>query len=212
MNRNDFGIFLSAFAADDPLEELYRESIKQHVPVLRPDSRLFLVTLLSAVRPAAVLEIGSGIGYSAMTMALACPDASVTTIELDAERAALASAHFAEAGGRIRLLEGDAGQILPSLEGPYDLVFLDGPKGQYPVYFPEIHRLLKEGGVLLADNILLDGTLPESRFAVPRGDRTIHERMRGFLETLMRHPAYHSSLLQTGDGLLLAVKKVNDHA
>ena len=107
----------------------------------------------------------------------------------------------------ITLIEGDAMEVLKSLDGPYDLIFMDAAKGQYPHYLPEVLRLLAPGGVLMSDNVLQDGNLIESRFAVERRDRTIHSRMREYLYTLKHHENLETSILPLGDGVALSVKK-----
>ena len=98
-------------------------------------------------------------------------------------------------------------EVLKSLDGLYDLIFMDAAKGQYPHYLPEVLRLLAPGGVLMSDNVLQDGNLIESRFAVERRDRTIHSRMREYLYTLKHHKNLETSILPLGDGVALSVKK-----
>ena len=98
-------------------------------------------------------------------------------------------------------------EVLKSLDGPYDLIFMDAAKGQYPHYLPEVLRLLAPGGVLMSDNVLQDGNLIESRFAVERRDRTIHSRMREYMYTLKHHENLETSILPLGDGVALSVKK-----
>ena len=109
----------------------------------------------------------------------------------------------------ITLLEGDAAQILPRLTQNYDLIFMDAAKGQYLAFLPEILRLLPEGGLLVSDNVLQDGDIIESRFAVTRRNRTIHARMREYLYELKHHPLLETCILPVGDGISLSVKKEN---
>ncbi|MBQ4425718.1 MAG: O-methyltransferase [Lachnospiraceae bacterium] len=210
-----FSVFVDAMEPDQTalLREAEEEAERDHVPIIRRESAAYLETLLRIRKPEKILEIGSGIGYSALRMAAACPKAAITTIELDAERAARAEAYFARANetARIRLIRGDAGVILPQLSEKYDFIFLDGPKGQYEHFRSELDRLLKEGGVLLADNILQEGRLLESRYAVPRRERTIHGRMRRFVREMYRDSAYRCCLLPVGDGMLTAVKREKDN-
>ena len=110
----------------------------------------------------------------------------------------------------ITFLEGDAAEHLTRLEESFDFIFLDGPKAQYPLYWPHIKRLLAPGGLMAADNILQGGSLMESRFALPRRDRTIHERMRSFVIKVFEETGFSASLAALGDGLLLAYKEEND--
>ena len=105
------------------------------------------------------------------------------------------------------LLEGDAAEVLKDLQGSYDMVFMDAAKGQYLAFLPEVLRLLKTGGLLITDNVLQDGDLLESRYAVVRRDRTIHARMREYLYELMHSEVLDSTILNVGDGMALSVKK-----
>ena len=97
--------------------------------------------------------------------------------------------------------------MLPGLEGPFDLIFLDGPKGQYISYLPEFMRLLPEGGLLLADNVLQDGELVRSRYAIPKRQRTIHSRMREFIWQIKHMDELETSLITIGDGVTLSMRK-----
>lgn len=108
--------------------------------------------------------------------------------------------------GSITLIEGDAVEVLASLEGTYDLIFMDAAKGQYINFLPDILRLLPEGGLLLSDNVLQDGDVLQSRFAVTRRNRTIHARMRDYLYTLTHHEQLATTILPVGDGITMSVK------
>ena len=107
---------------------------------------------------------------------------------------------------QITLLEGDAMEIIRTLDGPYDFIFVDAAKAQYIHYFPELLRLLEPGGYLISDNVLQDGDLIESRFAVERRNRTIHARMREYLYELTHHQELTTSILPVGDGVAVSVK------
>ena len=106
------------------------------------------------------------------------------------------------------MLEGDAKEILPTLSGSYDLIFMDAAKGQYPFFLEEALRVLVPGGVLVTDNVLQDGDVIESRFAVERRNRTIHKRMREYLHTLTHDERLVTAILPTGDGVAVSVKKM----
>ena len=97
-------------------------------------------------------------------------------------------------------------EVLKELEGPYDFIFMDAAKGQYIHFLPEVFRLLAPGGILLSDNVLQDGDIIESRFAVERRNRTIHARMREYLYTLTHMPEFQTSVVPIGDGVALSVK------
>jgi len=104
-------------------------------------------------------------------------------------------------------LEGDAAEVLKTLEGPYDFIFMDAAKGQYIHYLPEIMRILVPGGVLISDNVMQDGDIIESKYAITRRDRTIHRRMREYLYTLTHHDELQTSILTLGDGVAVSVRK-----
>ena len=127
------------------------------------------------------------------------------------KRIPLAKENFKKAGkeDRITLLEGDAVEILKELEGTYDFIFMDAAKGQYIHFLPDIMRLLADGGMLVSDNVLQDGDIIESRFAVTRRNRTIHGRMRDYLYELKHHPELVTSILPVGDGVTVSVKQKN---
>ena len=152
-------------------------------------------------------------GYSALLMAEVMPaGGQITTIEKYEKRIPQARKNFSEAGreAQIHLIEGDAGEIIPTLpEESYEFIFMDAAKGQYPGYLPEVLRLLKPGGLLVSDNVLQDGDIIESRFAVERRNRTIHARMREYLYMLTHCEALTTSVLTTGDGVTVSVKNQN---
>ena len=132
----------------------------------------------------------------------------ITTIEKYEKRIPIARENFRRAGkeASITLLEGDAADFLKELEGPYDFIFMDAAKGQYIHFLPDILRLLPAGGILLSDNVLQDGDIIESRYAVTRRNRTIHTRMRDYLYELKHHPMLKTAILPLGDGVTVSVK------
>lgn len=192
------------------LEELEKYAIDTEVPIVRKEMQSFLKTLLTMNKPRQILEVGTAIGFSALLMSEYMPaDAHITTIEKYEKRIPIARDNFKKYGkeNRITLIEGDAAEILAELSGEYDLIFMDAAKGQYIHFLPDILRLLKPGGVLLSDNVLQDGDVIESRYAVTRRNRTIHGRMREYLYELKNHPQLQTSILPVGDGITLSVKK-----
>lgn len=192
------------------LEQIEQEASDTYVPVIRKETQSFLKVLLMIKRPSRILEIGTAIGFSAILMSEYMPkDGHVTTIEKYEKRIPIARENFRRAGKeeKITLLEGDALKIMQTLEGPYDFIFMDAAKGQYIHYLPEAVRLLSDNGVLLSDNVLQDGDVIESRFAVERRNRTIHSRMREYLYELKHHSRLKTSILPLGDGVALSVKR-----
>ncbi|MBD5545455.1 MAG: O-methyltransferase [Lachnospiraceae bacterium] len=191
------------------LDELEAYARKTDVPIIRKEMQSLLKTLLVMNKPKQILEVGTAIGFSALLMAEAAPKAHITTIEKYEKRIPLAKENFERFGkdGQITLLEGDAAQILKELTGTYDFVFMDAAKGQYIHFLPEVLRLLNPGGILLSDNILQDGDIIQSRFAVTKRNRTIHARMREYLYTLKHHQQLETAILPLGDGVAMSVKK-----
>ena len=192
------------------LNKLEKYSKETNVPIIRPSMQSFLKLLLAITQPKKILEVGTAIGFSALLMSEYGPeDCHITTIEKYEKRIPLARENFAKAGkeDKITLLEGDAVEILRQLEGPYDFIFMDAAKGQYINILPDIMRLLSDGGMLVSDNVLQDGDIIESRFAVTRRNRTIHGRMRDYLYELKHHPDLVTSILPVGDGVTVSVKQ-----
>ena len=160
-------------------------------------------------KPLRVLEIGTGTGYSAVLMAECLPAGGrITTIENYEVRIPVAKENIKQAGmeDTITLIEGDALEVLEALPEGYDFVFMDAAKAQYIHYLPHVMRILKTGGVLVSDNVLQDGDVIQSRFAVTRRNRTIHSRMREYLWELKHHPQLETSVLTVGDGMTISVK------
>ena len=191
------------------LQEIAGKARAERVPIIRPETAPLLTLMLDMTRPQRVLEIGTAVGYSALLM---CghlpPQGHITTIENYDKRIVQARANFRRAGleDRIELLEGDACQILPELEGPYDFVFMDAAKGQYIHYLPDTLRLLRTGGVLFAANVLQEGDVLQSRYAMKRRDRTIHARMRQFLWEIKHNEQLRTSVITLGDGVSISYK------
>ena len=192
------------------LDQIEQEALDSYVPIIRKEMQQFLKLLLAMKRPVRILEVGTAVGFSAILMAEYDPvPCEITTIENYEKRIPIAKENFIRAGKekQITLLEGDAAQILPTLTESYDFIFMDAAKGQYPAYLEQVMRFLVPGGILITDNVLQDGDIIESRFAVERRDRTIHSRMREYLYTLKHHPELETSILPLGDGVALSVRK-----
>lgn len=192
------------------LETIEQEALRDDVPIIRKEMQSFLRVLLEIKKPLEILEVGTAVGFSAILMSEAMPEKGhITTIEKYDKRIPIARDNFRRAGKeeQITLLEGDALEIMKELDGPYDLVFMDAAKGQYINYMPQAVRLLNEGGVLISDNVLQDGDIIESRFAVERRNRTIHSRMREYLYALKHDERLTTSIIPLGDGVALSVKK-----
>ena len=191
------------------LEELEREAHASYVPVIRREMQGLLKFLLAEKKPQRILEVGTAIGFSALFMCEYNPaDCTITTIEKYEKRIPIARENFKKAGReeQITLLEGDAMDVLATLMEPYDFIFMDAAKGQYIHFLPQILKLMEPGGLLVSDNVLQDGDIVESKFAVTRRNRTIHGRMRDYLYTLTHSEELTTVVLPIGDGVTLSVK------
>ena len=191
------------------LEAIRQEALETYVPIIRPETVNLLRLLITMNQPKSILEVGAAVGFSANLMAqTAGPDVKITTIENYEPRIPIAKANFKRCGhdSQITLLEGDAMKILPTLDGPFDFVFMDAAKGQYINFWPEIKRLTRDGGVIVTDNVLQDGDIIESRFAITRRNRTIHKRMRDYLYELTHDEGFSTTILPLGDGVSISVK------
>ena len=204
--------FIDSFDKGNPeyLNEIEKFAKETDVPIIRNSMQAFLRFWLTMQKPMKILEVGTAIGFSALLMSeYAAEGCQITTIEKYEPRIPIAKANFETAGKQdvITLLEGDATEILKELTDSYDLIFMDAAKGQYINFMPEILRLLKKGGILISDNVLQDGDVLESRFAVTRRNRTIHSRMREYLYELTHHEVLETCILPVGDGITVSVKR-----
>lgn len=211
--------FIHSFESDKPayLNELEKYSKETNVPIIRPQMQSLLRLLVTWGKPMRILEVGTAIGFSALLMSEYAPDGCrIVTIEKYEKRIPLAKENFEKAGKAdcITLLEGDAGRLLPSLkeDGSYNMVFVDAAKGQYIHYLPDLLRLLSPGGLLVSDNVLQEGELIESKYAVTRRNRTIHNRMRDYLYALTHCSELETTILPIADGVTLSAKRAGGAA
>ncbi len=191
------------------LDELEREAKAGDVPIIRKDTQALLKFLMAQAKPKNILEVGCAVGFSALLMAeYSDEDTRITTIEKYEKRIPIAKENFQkyDSHNKITLLEGDATEILKTLSQGYDFIFMDAAKAQYINFLPECLRILNKGGLLVSDNVLQDGDVIESRFAVTRRDRTIHARMREYLYELKHNDSLNTVILTVGDGMALSVK------
>ncbi len=187
-----------------------KEAIADEVPIIRKEMGNLLKVLLQLVQPERILEVGTAVGYSSILMSENMPhNCTITTIENYDKRIPVAKNNFKRAGKEdvITLIEGDALEVLKTLDGPYDFIFMDAAKGQYINYLPDIKRVLRKGGLLISDNILQEGEIVESRYAVTRRNRTIHARIREYVYELTHSEDFVTSIVPIGDGITLSVKQ-----
>jgi len=204
-------VFINSFATPNSefLEQLESFSIKTNVPIVRKEMQTLIKFLLAVAKPQNILEVGTAIGFSAVLMAEnTSSECRITTIENYEKRIPLAKENFERSGygDRITLLEGDATDVLKTLDGPYDFIFMDAAKGQYINFFPDVMRLLKPGAMLLSDNVMQDGDILKSRYALERRNRTIHTRMRDYLYELTHNDALTTVILPVGDGVTVSLR------
>lgn len=207
----NFESFADSFSAELPeyLEEVRGKAVLQNVPVIRRSAvglLSFFVRMTGAVN---ILEVGTGTGFSALTMWEASGrKAHIITIENYEPRIKEAKINLQKegAGEYITLLAEDATEVLRRLDTTFDMIFMDAAKGQYENWLPDVKRLLKKDGILITDNILQDGDMLKARSAVRRRDRTIHKRMQDYIFELTHDAELDTILLNTGDGMAVSRK------
>ena len=200
---------IMSYGKDEPgdLGEIYRDAVAREIPVIRPDMKELLRLLLLMKKPKRILEIGTAVGFSALFMASCLPEARITTLELDEARADEAEENIRRLGAenRVQVLRGDAAKLLTELQGLYDFVLIDAAKAQYGEYFSLALPLVSEEALIVSDNVLQDGSILESHFLVEKRDRTIHDRMREYLERLTNTPSLMTDILPVGDGVAVTI-------
>ncbi|MDO4618389.1 MAG: O-methyltransferase [Clostridia bacterium] len=191
------------------LKELEIEAERDEVPIILPEAARLLSVLLEMKKPKHILEIGCAIGYSALLMSEKLAEGgSILTLEIDEEMAKRARANIERAGKSdvITVRHCDAVETMPTLTGEYDVIFLDGPKAHYIYMLNDAIRLLKKGGLLIADNVLYKGMTADEEHVVRR-KITIVKRLRHFIAAQMKRGELEAMLLPLGDGMTVAVKK-----
>ncbi|MBQ8657980.1 MAG: O-methyltransferase [Clostridia bacterium] len=191
---------------DERIAELRTEALHRGIPVADDETLQYLLLTVTALQPKRILEIGTAVGLSGAAMLRACPKAKLTTIELEEERYEEAKQNFIELGvsERVTAHLGDAGEILSMMDGEFDFVFLDGPKAQYEKYLFDLKRLMKKGGVLFADDVLLYGWVSGEE-PTPQKRHSIVDKLRSYLQTVTTDKEFLTSVLDIGDGVALSV-------
>lgn len=191
--------------------EIERYAEKNHIPIMDRHTIESFLGLLKLQNPHYILEIGSAIGYSAIRMAQALPDAKITTIEREHERyhkavGFIAQSEFKE---RIRVIEADAleSEADVVLDTIYDALFIDAAKGQYKRFFKKYAPVVKSGGFIYCDNMFMRGLVVQDLSEINRRKRTMVRNLKAFTKWVMANPDYESTLLPIGDGVLIAKKK-----
>lgn len=192
---------------NDGVEEMLRLAALREIPVSDRETLTFLTTLLSALQPKNILEIGTAVGVSASAMLYVCENAHITTVEKNKKFYAEALQNFEKQGftERVSAISGDAGEVLPRLSGPFDFIFLDGAKVQYVKYIPQLKRLLRSGGTLLADDVLLYGYVSGER-ETPKKRKMLVEHIKEYLSAIISDSEFRTVVINAGNGLAMSVK------
>ena len=207
--------YIKALECDLPayLDELEQRALADEVPIIRKEAQSLLRFLLCLLKPEKILEVGCAVGFSSAFMSEYMPEnCTITTIEKVEMRIKEAKKNLAAIprAEQVTLLCGDANEVLKELADKgesYPFIFMDAAKGQYMNFLPHLMRLLPEGGILITDNVLQEGTIVESKYTIPRRERTIHMRMREYVYTLKHMEELETVVLPVGDGVTLSVKK-----
>ena len=196
---------------DNRLAQLRQDALSRGIPVADDETLQFLLVTLLANKPTKILEIGTAVGLSGVAMLQACPQARLTTIELEEERYQEAKKNFQAFGltERVTAHLGDAGEILAMMDGQFDFVFLDGPKAQYEKYLFDLKRLMINGAVLFADDVLLYGWVSGEE-PTPQKRRSIVEKIRSYLSVITADKEFCTSVINIGDGVALSVYQKKD--
>lgn len=192
------------------LGEIEQFANERGIPVIPHETAKFIDFFCATLEPKDILEIGTAIGFSASLMAQHMQtDGHLTTIDRYALMYDRAKENFARMGlsNRVTLIEGDAADVLPTLSGSYDLIFMDSAKAKYIDFYPECMRLLKMGGVLIIDDIFQGGTILEDEMDRPKRVRKIHRKLNELLDTVLKDERHRSCLVPLGDGILMVRKE-----
>lgn len=195
---------------DGQLGALEQFANENGIPVIPHETAKFIDLFCATIQPTQILEIGTAIGFSASLMAQHLQaDGHLTTIDRYEKMYERAKANFEKLGlsERITLIEGDANDVLPTLTGQYDLIFMDSAKAKYIEFYPECMRLLKVGGVLIIDDIFQGGTILDDVMERPKRVRKIHRKLNELLDTVLSDTRHRSCLVPLGDGLLMVRKE-----
>ncbi len=191
------------------LDKIKEKALEDHIPIIMDDTLSVIEKYLKNKKPKRILEIGTAVGYSAMCFSdFLDEDGIIDTIERDEERVKEAKINIEKVGvkEKINIYEGDAVEILPTLNEKYDAVFIDAAKGKYPFFLKEALRMIKEDGVIFADNILYKGYVMSDYNK--HKQRTAVRNLREYIKEVSENPNLETEILEVGDGL--AISKVKN--
>ena len=192
----------------EELEKIKRKALEDHIPIIMDDTLEVIEKELKQNPPKKILEIGAAVGYSAMCFSeFLVEGGRIDTIERDEERIAEAKENFKKVGvqDKIKLYEGDAVEILPTLDDKYDMVFIDAAKGKYPFFLKESLRMINEKGIIFADNILYKGYVMSDYNK--HKQRTAVRNLREYIKEVSENPNLETEILEVGDGLAISKRK-----
>ena len=195
------------------LEKIKQKALENHIPIIMDDTLEVISKILKAKQPKKILEIGTAVGYSAICFSEYLAESGIIdTIERDEERISEAKENFikAEVADRIILHEGDAVQILPTLNEKYDVVFIDAAKGKYPFFLSEALRMLNDEGIIIADNILYKGYVMSDYNK--HKQRTAVRNLREYIKETTENPNLDTQIMEVGDGLAISKKVSNEES
>ena len=190
------------------LAKIKQKALEDHIPIIMDDTLAVIEEELAKNKPSRILEIGTAVGYSAICFTeFLAENGSIDTIEREADRVIEARENIkkAEVQDKINIIEGDAVEILPTLQGKYDVVFIDASKGKYPFFLKESLRMLAPKGIIFADNVLYKGYVLSDYNK--HKQRTAVRNLREFLSELQSNEMLDTKILEVGDGLATARKK-----
>lgn len=193
---------------NESLQDMENYAKENYVPIIEPEVAQLLKVLLKTNKPKNILELGTAIGYSALIMAEATPDSQITSIERRADMIFLAKKNINKTPykDRIKILEGDAEDVLLKLDGKYDFIFLDAAKGQYMDFFTKCTKVLEPGGIIVSDNVLFKGMVASDKLVIRR-KKTIVKRLREFLKYINNIKGYTSCVIPIGDGVAITYRE-----
>ena len=193
------------------LDEIKKKALDEHIPIIMDDTLNVIENIMKEIKPTAILEIGTAVGYSAICFSRFLEDGGrIDTIERDEERVkeARENIKIIDENKNINILEGDAVEILPTLNEKYDMIFIDAAKGKYPFFLKEALRLLDDNGIIFADNILYKGYVMSDYNK--HKQRTAVTHLREYIKLTTENPELETKILEVGDGLAITRKKKND--
>ena len=192
----------------EEFNKIKQKALQDHIPIIMDDTLEVIDKLLEEIKPTKILEIGTAVGYSAMCFCKnLAENGKVDTIEREEERASLAKINIKNVGleDKINIYVGDAVEILPTLNDKYDMVFIDAAKGKYPFFLSQALRLIKDKGIIIADNILYKGYVMSDYNK--HKQRTAVRNLREYIHQVLENPSLETKILEVGDGLAISKLK-----